>query len=268
MGVVTNIGLPLTVVSIDDLPLAPLARDIAALHGGLEVAFCELPKVTGGGVAWPRDGFAGILLDPVLLNANGDTIEEAYAHELAHLLDLPLLSQDDANALAPLLLLRRPPTRIDALGLLVAADDTPLSFVRQLSIKSREAAAARPPHAEPHVPPPRPPRAEPRPRVHQQRRASVGEPRPFDFASLDARLGLEEWHGTYHHVSDADRAARLGLGRHQIIRLRRLGLTEHEADVLACHIGLHPGLVWPSLWWALPDQDDVDDGEWLPDEAA
>lgn len=29
------------------------------------------------------------------------------------------------------------------------------------------------------------------------------------------------------------------------------GLTEWEADRMACRAGFHPGAVWPDEWWAV-----------------
>jgi hypothetical protein len=86
--------------------------------------------------------------------------------------------------------------------------------------------------------------------------ARRAEPRPFDFASLEAAMALEPRNDTAGRVTDEDRAAALGVGRHSVLRLRQRGLTERQADELAIRLGTHPGLVWPELWWQLADVDD------------
>lgn len=60
----------------------------------------------------------------------------------------------------------------------------------------------------------------------------------FPFADLE-RLLLRTTGG-----STVDVAARLGIGRRQVLRLRARPLNVHEADGLAIHAGFHPAEVW------------------------
>lgn len=42
-----------------------------------------------------------------------------------------------------------------------------------------------------------------------------------------------------------------GIAERSLFRWRAEGgLPEHQADRIACRLGLHPGLVWPE-WWAV-----------------
>lgn len=58
-------------------------------------------------------------------------------------------------------------------------------------------------------------------------------------------------------VTIEDVALRLGISRATAYRRQSDGLTEQEADVLACHLlGVHPCLVWPE-WFDVLDDDIV-----------
>jgi hypothetical protein len=52
-------------------------------------------------------------------------------------------------------------------------------------------------------------------------------------------------------------ADRLGTSPRQIRRWRATGLTETQADRLACRLGQHPSQVWPS--WSTDIDDPLDD---------
>lgn len=55
-------------------------------------------------------------------------------------------------------------------------------------------------------------------------------------------------HGDHGLFCDGQAATLLGVRRDDIPRFRRDGLTPSMADRLACHIGLHPLLVWRRAW--------------------
>ena len=44
-------------------------------------------------------------------------------------------------------------------------------------------------------------------------------------------------------------ATRLDVHEKQIYRWRSGGIPRYTADRLACHLNLHPAIVWPD-WWA------------------
>lgn len=68
----------------------------------------------------------------------------------------------------------------------------------------------------------------------------------FPLEPLERALGAR--HGSPVSPSVVLLAARLGIGRRHLPRLRRTGLSEAQADVLAVRAGFHPGEVWPE-WW-------------------
>lgn len=75
-------------------------------------------------------------------------------------------------------------------------------------------------------------------------RAAPGRkvPHPYRLDELIEALGIAG-------ETRLDQARRLGLDAGYLYRLLRTGLTEEMADRLACRAGLHPGVVWPAIWW-------------------
>jgi hypothetical protein len=55
-------------------------------------------------------------------------------------------------------------------------------------------------------------------------------------------------HGNHGLFCDRQAAIQLGVRRDDIPRYRRHGITPRMADRLACHVGLHPLLVWGQAW--------------------
>ena len=53
------------------------------------------------------------------------------------------------------------------------------------------------------------------------------------------------------HDDDCTIAARLGVGRAQVLRWRKgnTRLDQYAADRLAIRAGYHPSLVWGQQWW-------------------
>ena len=121
---------------LDELPLQPLAEDIAALHAGsLRVALTSFDDIAkrrskrharwtliGALVAWLDSGPV-IAIDLEQLQELGMTLEQAFAHELAHLID-PRFNErghegreEWANRVGPLLLATEPTTIVEALEL-------------------------------------------------------------------------------------------------------------------------------------------------------
>jgi hypothetical protein len=64
-------------------------------------------------------------------------------------------------------------------------------------------------------------------------------------------------HGDHGLFCDGQAAVLLGVRRDDIPRYRRHGLTPRMADRLACHIGLHPLLIWGEAWAGDEIRDDV-----------
>ncbi len=52
----------------------------------------------------------------------------------------------------------------------------------------------------------------------------------------------------HQRCSAATLERRTGVHRWQIERWRQTGLTEAQADHLACRLGIHPSAIWPE-WW-------------------
>ena len=63
-----------------------------------------------------------------------------------------------------------------------------------------------------------------------------GEARPFDLDPLEVLLG---------RPGATRLAERLEIHYRQLFRLRASGLTDGQADELACRVGLHPAVVRP-----------------------
>lgn len=68
-----------------------------------------------------------------------------------------------------------------------------------------------------------------------------GTRRPYPVADLAAALGLR----AEDPRLTSKLALTLGLNRGWVLRCRRLGLTEQQADEWATRAGIHPGDVWP-----------------------
>lgn len=66
------------------------------------------------------------------------------------------------------------------------------------------------------------------------------EPRPYPFGPL--LEALRTTHGAF--------AKRHGVSGRDVKVMVEQGLTEYQADKYAIRAGLHPGDVWPDLWWA------------------
>lgn len=61
--------------------------------------------------------------------------------------------------------------------------------------------------------------------------------RYFSFAPLEEKL-------TTPDTTDTDLAARLGVTRERLRKMRNVGLTIFAADKLACRAGYHPTYFW------------------------
>jgi hypothetical protein len=81
--------------------------------------------------------------------------------------------------------------------------------------------------------------------------ADKGHPEPvpdrhhYPFANLEALLpeapsGVGDYVAGRHYWQDT-----LGVFPQQVTKWRSRGLSWRTADKLACHIGIHPGLIWP-----------------------
>lgn len=69
-------------------------------------------------------------------------------------------------------------------------------------------------------------------------------PRPYSFDALDRAVGVD-WDGA--PLPTVVVAAKLQVPGRQVLRWRASGtLTEHQADVLATRLGVHPASVWPN----------------------
>ena len=107
------------------LPLLKLAGDASALFDGLIVSVSRLPVPgLGAVVSWGTNGDAAvIIIDPQQCAELGFTIEDAFAHELAHLIDPRYVvntvdeRESWAKRVGPLLLADAPETVADALAL-------------------------------------------------------------------------------------------------------------------------------------------------------
>lgn len=70
---------------------------------------------------------------------------------------------------------------------------------------------------------------------------------------MSARYPLAPLEALVGRPSSAELAERVGVSRQAVNQWRRRGLSEHQADVVACRLGWWPGLVWPE--WESPVGD-------------
>lgn len=110
------------------LPLLDLAADLALLQPGrrlvVRVESGLLPVDGLGAVVWPTRKGTAIIIDPSQCEELGSTVANAFAHELAHLLEPERWPEPTrerfANALGPTLLADEPASCAAAAPLVAA----------------------------------------------------------------------------------------------------------------------------------------------------
>ena len=81
----------------------------------------------------------------------------------------------------------------------------------------------------------------------------------YPLAPLAAHLGITLGQIGGHQPGQnptgiAALAERLKLSPTMLYRLRHHGLSPDQADRLACRVGVHPAMIWPTWWADTPDE--------------
>lgn len=75
-------------------------------------------------------------------------------------------------------------------------------------------------------------------------------PRPWERKDRSRPFPMQPLLDVTPGDSAKKKAKALGLDRIQIVRWLDYGLTEAQADELACKVGKHPIDIWPDIWVA------------------
>lgn len=214
----------------ESLPLRRLSHDVVRRRGSLVVALRQLPMATGGGVMVPAVGqveLSIILLDPDVARRLGHTLEEVYAHELAHIIDPATATARPgtreqrelyANVLGALLLIERPTTLAEARVL-----------HRRWASRLGPTLKSSPPESV----------RDAKELVRLWRRQH--------------RLSFENLDRLLRPASTIEAAERLGVSRRSLSRWRSDGISVPVADQVAIRAGYHPCEVWPE--WSSASAD-------------